>query len=77
MTLTCFCSIFSMFGMVVERVFVTDMNKVSGELDQKIVVVGATKLLCDCPTLLAQPYIKFWPLILQVGDKRTFNFQAT
>jgi exportin-2 (importin alpha re-exporter) len=56
-----------MFGMVVERVFVTDMNKVSGELDQKIVVVGATKLLCDCPAMLAQPYIKFWALLLQVG----------
>jgi exportin-2 (importin alpha re-exporter) len=55
-----------MFGMVVERVFVADMNKVSGELDQKIVVVGATKLLCECPLMLSQSYIKFWAPLLQV-----------
>jgi exportin-2 (importin alpha re-exporter) len=56
-----------MFGIVVERVFVADMNKMSGELDQKIVVVVvATKLLCECPLMLSQSYIKFWAPLLQV-----------
>ncbi|KAL1399335.1 hypothetical protein pipiens_008286 [Culex pipiens pipiens] len=46
----------SMFGMVVERIFVPDINKVSGELEQKIVSVGITKLLCEAPEMLADPY---------------------
>nr|XP_040231839.2 exportin-2 [Anopheles coluzzii] len=54
-----------MFGMVVERVFIPDINKVSGELEQKIVSVGITKLLCECPEMLAEPYVLFWPQLLQ------------
>ncbi|XP_001862266.2 exportin-2 [Culex quinquefasciatus] len=55
----------SMFGMVVERIFIPDINKVSGELEQKIVSVGITKLLCEAPEMLADPYVKFWPQLLQ------------
>lgn len=54
-----------MFGMVVERIFIPDINKVSGELEQKIVSVGITKLLCEAPEMLADPYVKFWPQLLQ------------
>lgn len=53
-----------MFGMVLERVLIPDMAKVAAELDRKIVGIGITKLLCDCPAMLAQ-YRKFWTPLLQ------------
>ncbi|XP_035788242.1 exportin-2-like [Anopheles albimanus] len=54
-----------MFGMVLERVFVPDINKVSGELEQKIVTVGITKLLCECQEMVSDPYVNYWPQLLQ------------
>lgn len=51
--------------MVLERVFVPDINKVSGELEQKIVTVGITKLLCECPEMVSDPYVNYWPQLLQ------------
>lgn len=54
-----------MFGMVIERILVPDMAKVSGERDKKIVAVGIAKILCECPALLNNPYRNYWPLILQ------------
>ena len=56
-----------MFGMVCQRVFVTDMNKVSGEIDRKIVAVGISKILCETPQLLTQPYVNNWRPLLQVN----------
>lgn len=55
-----------MFGMVCQRVFVTDMNKVSGDIDRKIVAVGISKILCETPQLLTQPYVNNWTPLLQV-----------
>lgn len=54
-----------MFGMVVERILITDMAKVSGERDRKIVTIGMTRILCECPTMLNQPYLNYWPVLLQ------------
>lgn len=55
----------NMFGMVIERIFISDMAKVSDSIDKKIVAVGITKLICECPLVLAPPYISFWPSLLQ------------
>ena len=60
-----------MFGMVCDRIFVTDNNKVSGEVEQKTVTVGITKILCECPAMMAQPYVNYWSPLLQV---RKTNF---
>lgn len=55
-----------MFGMVCQRVFATDMNKVTGEVERKIVAVGVAKILCESPLMLQQPYINYWRQLLQV-----------
>lgn len=60
-----FFTLHRMFGMVVERILITDMAKVSGERDRKIVTIGVTRILCECPTMLQQPYLSFWPVLLQ------------
>ncbi|TDG47824.1 hypothetical protein AWZ03_005778 [Drosophila navojoa] len=53
-----------MFGMLLERVFITDMAKVSKELDRKIVAVGVSKLLTECPEVYSGQYKTFWPRLL-------------
>lgn len=53
-----------MFGMLLERVFITDMAKCSKEMERKIVAVGVSKLLTECPELLSSQYAAFWPRLL-------------
>lgn len=54
-----------MFGMVIERIFIPDLAKVSGETNKKIVSAGMSKILCECPALLINPYRNYWPKILE------------
>lgn len=53
-----------MFGMVCQRVFITDVNKVSGEIDRKIVAVGMTRILCESQTMMQQ-YSAHWTGMIQ------------
>lgn len=53
-----------MFGMVVERVFITDMQKISGVIGRKVVAVGISNLLIDCPAMLEAPYNSYYPRLL-------------
>lgn len=55
----------NMFGMVVDRVFIPDMAKVSNELERKTVAVGISKILCECPAMLLPPYNQYWSRLLQ------------
>ena len=42
-----------MFMMVLEKVYVADLQKVSGNLDRKICAVGIIKILSECQFLLS------------------------
>ncbi|XP_076289313.1 chromosome segregation 1 [Lasioglossum baleicum] len=53
-----------MFGMVVERVLLADMQKISGDIERKVTAVGISNLLIDCPTMLDSPYSTYYPRIL-------------
>lgn len=53
-----------MFGMVVERVFITDLQKISGVIERKVVAVGMSNLLIDCPAMLEAPYNSYYPRLL-------------
>jgi len=50
--------------MVVERVFITDLQKIAGEIERKVVAVGISNLLIDCPAMLEAPYNVFYPRLL-------------
>jgi len=54
-----------LFQMVVERLFIPDVQKVSGPLERKICAVGMTKLLTETPAMLTEPYVNLWALLLQ------------
>ncbi|XP_068140757.1 exportin-2 [Drosophila tropicalis] len=53
-----------MFGMVLERVLITDLNKVTKAIERKAVSVGITKLLTECPEMCSPHYNQFWPRLL-------------
>jgi exportin-2 (importin alpha re-exporter) len=48
-----------MFGMVVERLFVAEVQRVSGTTERKICAVGITKLLTECPAMMGN-YENLW-----------------
>lgn len=53
-----------MFGMVVERIIITDIQKVSGNVEKKISAVGVVKLLCDS-SLIDGQYGPLWGPLLK------------
>ena len=54
-----------LFQMVVERLFVLDVQKVSGQTERKICAVGITKLLTETPEMIREPYVNLWTSLLQ------------
>ncbi|KAF5296580.1 hypothetical protein FQR65_LT10233 [Abscondita terminalis] len=54
-----------MFGMVLEKLFLADLQKVSGAIERKIVACGVIKLLCDCPEMHSGNYQTYWAPLLQ------------
>lgn len=54
-----------MFGMVLEKLFIAELQKVAGNVDRKIVACGITKLLCESPEMFSGTYQKYWPQLLQ------------
>lgn len=61
-----------MFGMVLEKVIITDLQKVSGNVERKISACGIVKMLCDCPPVFTGIYQKFWIPLFEVSVY--FNF---
>ncbi|KAH9496808.1 Exportin-2 [Bulinus truncatus] len=54
-----------MFVMVVERLFLPDLQKVSGHTSKKICAVGVTKILTEADSMLSGDYTALWPKLLQ------------
>ncbi|KAG7283270.1 LOW QUALITY PROTEIN: hypothetical protein CRUP_005012 [Coryphaenoides rupestris] len=54
-----------MFGMVLEKVIIPEVQKVSGPVDKKICAVGITKVLTECPAMMDTEYTKLWTPLLQ------------
>ena len=54
----------NMFGMVIEKLFIQEVQKVSGTIERKICAVGMIKLLCDLDSLIIGQYSNYWcPLL--------------
>ncbi|XP_071836903.1 exportin-2-like isoform X2 [Apostichopus japonicus] len=54
-----------LFAMVLEKLYIADVQKVSGNLEKKICAIGMTKLLTECPAMLSPDYKQFWVPFLQ------------
>lgn len=51
---------FSMFGMLLEKIILPDVQKVTGNINKKITAVGIIKVLTDTSKLIDEPYTQFW-----------------
>jgi exportin-2 (importin alpha re-exporter) len=62
LSIECICSAFinRMFGMVLEKIIIPEIQKVSGNVEKKICAVGITKLLTECPPMMDTEYTKLW-----------------
>lgn len=54
-----------LFRMVLEKVIIADVQKVSGSNERKICAIGITNLLTDTPDMLTDSYIDLWAPLLQ------------
>uniref|UniRef100_A0A8C2DYI6 Exportin-2 n=1 Tax=Cyprinus carpio TaxID=7962 RepID=A0A8C2DYI6_CYPCA len=54
-----------LFGMVVEKIIIPEVQKVSGQVEKKICAVGITKILTECPAMMDTEYTKLWTPLLQ------------
>lgn len=55
-----------MFLMVLEKLFIMDIQKVSGNMERKICAVGVTKIISECSYLLTtENYLKIWTSLLE------------
>lgn len=61
-----------MFGMVLEKLFIPELQKISGNIEKKIVACGISKLLCECQELYTGKYQNYWPQLLQVCNSDCF-----
>lgn len=61
-----------MFGMVLERLMIADVQKISGSIEVKIAGVGLTKLLCEAPELIDGPYSQFWCVMHDQKKKKWY-----
>lgn len=51
--------------MVLERVMISDLQRIANDNERKIVAVGVSKILCETPALLVMPYRVYWANLLQ------------
>ena len=54
-----------LFLMVVERLYITDVQKVSGQAERRICAVGITKILTETSEMLTEPFVSQWTPLLQ------------
>lgn len=52
--------------MVLEKLFIAELQKIDGAVERKIVACGITKLLCEASEMYTGIYQKYWPQLLQV-----------
>jgi len=54
-----------MFGMVIERLFLESLQKVSGQTSKRICAYGVVNILTQVPALIQGDYARLWPRLLQ------------
>jgi exportin-2 (importin alpha re-exporter) len=54
-----------LFAMLLEKVIIPEVQKVTGTTERKICAIGITKMLTETPDMLTEPYINLWVPLLQ------------
>lgn len=61
--------------MVLEKIVVPEVQKVSGAVEKKICAVGITKILTECPAMMDTEYTKIWS-VSGFSDLKTHVMEA-
>ena len=51
------------FGMMIEKLYVADAQKITEDIDKKLCVVAMTKILCEDTELISGSYQRQWPYL--------------
>jgi len=54
-----------LFHMMIEKLMIADLQKISGNLERKICAVGVTKILTECPAMFDGDYLPKWTPLLE------------
>lgn len=54
-----------LFLMVIQSLYIPDVQKVSGQTERRICAIGITKILTETPEMLAEPFVAQWSALLQ------------
>ena len=57
-----------LFETMLTKLFISEMQKIAGTIERKIVACGITKLLCDCHEMYMGKYQNYWVLLLEVTE---------
>jgi len=49
-----------MFGMLLEKIILPDVQKVTGNINKKVTAVGIIKILTDTQKLIGETYAQYW-----------------
>jgi len=60
--------------MVLEKIIIPEIQKVSGQVEKKICAVGITKILTECPPMMDTEYTKLWYVNTSSSSVRLFVF---
>ncbi|BES95153.1 CAS/CSE protein, C-terminus [Nesidiocoris tenuis] len=55
-----------MFGMILEKLFIPDTQKIDGVMERKIAATGLSKLLCEGKQLKDGQYANQWQVVLNI-----------
>jgi len=55
-----------LFGMVLEKLFIAELQKVSGQTERKICAVGITRLLTEASAMMQGEYQKYWSVAVRL-----------
>ncbi len=53
-----------MFAMILDKIILANLSVIVQAKDRKIFCVGMANCLCQCPQMLAQPYVSMWSRLL-------------
>jgi exportin-2 (importin alpha re-exporter) len=53
------------FAMVLQSLWIPNVEAVKGKIERKTCSIAMTKLLCEWPEMLGSPFVDLWPKLLQ------------
>lgn len=63
-----------LFKMVLESLWLPNIQKVSGNIERKMCAIAMVKLLTDCPQMLTEAYFPSWYVLFSLERQKGYSF---